>query len=109
MLLSLFFNPPEESARLQRAREEQEINDIFFYGTVKQWLAVMVPVVLLVAIVIVSYSWGQARIKKASVHMYKNRLCGNLQNQINKVLHLCENCFILRRNHLRERRQKTIL
>ncbi len=59
---------PPVSERLRLAREEQQIDNIFFYGAVKHVLSVVAPTVLLLAVIIVAYGIARSRILKASVH-----------------------------------------
>jgi hypothetical protein len=61
----------KKSPRIQAAEEEQRINDIFYYGWLKQWCAVIVPASLLLALLIGVSCLGLAHVKRASVHIYK--------------------------------------
>lgn len=61
----------QEDLRLLYARQETEINNIYYYNAVKQVLAVAAPSVLLLCVLMISYSIARTRVKKSSVHTYK--------------------------------------
>ncbi len=60
-----------ENPRLRAAEEAQEIEDIYFYGRAKQILFVSTSAIVLLSILIVTFTHSRATLKQASVYVYK--------------------------------------
>jgi hypothetical protein len=67
-----FVMPGEQkSPYITRIEDQERAKDIRFYGAAARRFSVVAPSVILLTIFVGVCCWGRARIKKASVHIYK--------------------------------------
>ncbi len=70
LMYQIWFSGPEDR-RIREARVETQVENIYWYSTAYKVAFVVVLAVLLISMLIVSYSIAKSKLKKAAVHTYK--------------------------------------